>query len=122
MAPAGRLRGLGVRRSIFLGEERAWVYDYLRRYLAWLNASGLYDSNIVAQRYLADAPPRYDFVVVDEVQDLTNVELALILRLLRRPGQFLLCGDSNQIVHPNFFSWAQVKTLFFAAGAADPRR
>ncbi len=112
---------LGVRRSIFLGEERAWVYDLFERYLAWLKASGLYDSNIVAQRYLADAHPRYDFVVVDEVQDLTNVELALILRLLRRPGQFLLCGDSNQIVHPNFFSWAQVKTLFFAAGAADPR-
>ena len=26
---------------------------------------------------------------------------------------FLLCGDSNQIVHPNFFSWSQVKTLFW---------
>jgi hypothetical protein len=29
------------------------------------------------------------------------------------PGQFLLCGDSNQIVHPNFFSWAAVKTLLY---------
>ena len=71
-------------------------------------------------RYLSEARPRYDFAVVDEVQDLTNVQLALILRLLRRAGQFLLCGDSNQIVHPNFFSWAQLKTLFFDAGAADP--
>ena len=113
--------GLGVRRSIFLGEERVWVYDLFERYLAWLKASGFYDSNVVAQRYLSEARPRYDFAVVDEVQDLTNVQLALILRLLRGPGQFLLCGDSNQIVHPNFFSWAQVKTLFFTAGAADPR-
>lgn len=28
-------------------------------------------------------------------------------------GHFLLCGDSNQIVHPNFFSWSQVKSLFW---------
>jgi hypothetical protein len=47
------------------------------------------------------------------VQDLTNVQLALVLKTLRKPGQFLLCGDSNQIVHPNFFSWSKVKTLFW---------
>jgi hypothetical protein len=32
---------------------------------------------------------------------------------LKKPGHFLLCGDSNQIVHPNFFSWSQVKSLFW---------
>jgi hypothetical protein len=36
-----------------------------------------------------------------------------VLKTLRHPGHFLLCGDSNQIVHPNFFSWAQVKSLFW---------
>ena len=59
-------------------------------------------------------------MVVDEVQDLTNVQLALALRMLRKPGRFLLCGDANQIVHPNFFSWAQLKTLFFGDGVAAP--
>jgi hypothetical protein len=47
------------------------------------------------------------------VQDITPVQLALVLKTLRQPGHFLLCGDSNQIVHPNFFSWAQVRTLFW---------
>ena len=112
---------LGVKRSIFLEDERDGVYDLFERYLAWLRESGSYDSNIVAQQYLADAKPRYDFAVVDEVQDLTNAQLALVLRLLRHPGQFLLCGDSNQIVHPSFFSWSQLKTLFFTAEALDPR-
>ena len=112
---------LGVKRSIFLEDERAAVYELFERFLAWLRESGRYDSNIVAQQYLAEAKPRYDFAVVDEVQDLTNVQLALILRLLRRPDQFLLCGDSNQIVHPNFFSWAQLKTLFFSTESLDPR-
>ena len=42
-------------------------------------------------------------VVVDEVRDLTTIQLQLILTALREPHQFLLCGDANQIVHPNFF-------------------
>ena len=57
--------------------------------------------------------PAYDFVVVDEVQDFTNVQLWLVLQCLRQPGDFLLCGDANQIVHPNFFSWSKLKSLFF---------
>ncbi len=112
--------GLGVKRSIFLEDERSIVYDLFERYRIWLEESNLYDSNMVSQRYAAEARPRYDFAAVDEVQDITNVQLALILRLLRRKGDFLLCGDSNQIVHPNFFSWAQLKTLFFSTGALDP--
>ena len=24
-----------------------------------------------------------------------------------------MCGDANQIVHPNFFSWSKIKTLFY---------
>lgn len=104
---------LGVRQSIFADDQRAQAYDLYERYRAWLNADQLFDLNLLAHAHLALAAPRYDFVVVDEVQDLTPVQLALILKTLRKPGQFLLCGDSNQIVHPNFFSWSQVKTLFW---------
>ena len=64
------------------------------------------------------AQPTYDFVVIDEVQDLTRVQLALVLALPEAPGQFLLCGDSNQIVHPNFFSWAAREEL--CSGRAWP--
>jgi len=104
---------LGVRESIFLAEEREEVYSVFEKYLAFLQDRNLYDSNIVSHHYLAGMEPRYDFAVVDEVQDLTNVQLYLILKSLRRPQDFILCGDSNQIVHPNFFSWSKVKSFFF---------
>lgn len=104
---------LGIRQSIFAGAERERVYDLFLKYRAWLSAEGLYDLNLLAHERLALAAPRYDFIVIDEVQDLTAVQLALVLKTLRKPGQFMLCGDSNQIVHPNFFSWSQVKTLFW---------
>ena len=73
----------------------------------------LYDANLLAHEWLALAAPRYDFVVMDEVQDLTTAQLALMLKTLKSPDRFMLCGDSNQIVHPNFFSWSQVKSLFW---------
>ena len=104
---------LGVRQSIFPPEQRGKLYDLFDKYRAWLSEANLFDLNLVAQALLSKAAPRYDFVVIDEVQDITPIQLALVLKTLKKPGQFLLCGDSNQIVHPNFFSWAQVKALFW---------
>jgi hypothetical protein len=106
-------RALGTRQSIFASSEREALYDLFERYRAWLQETRLFDLNLVAHDWLRQAPARYDFVVVDEVQDLTAVQLALVLQSLKKPGQFLLCGDSNQIVHPNFFSWSKIKTLFW---------
>jgi hypothetical protein len=106
-------RALGVRQSIFPVEDRDRLYDLFEKYRAWLAEARLYDASLVAHAWREAAEPRYDFLVVDEVQDLTNAQLALALATLRKPGHFLLCGDSNQIVHPNFFSWGRVKSLFW---------
>lgn len=106
-------RALGVRQSIFPERDRDKLYDLFEKYRAWLQENKLYDLNLVAHEWRRVVQPRYDFVVIDEVQDLTSVQLALVLAQLRKPGHFLLCGDSNQIVHPNFFSWSKVKSLFW---------
>jgi hypothetical protein len=104
---------LGPRQSIFAPAQREAIYALFDKYRQWLADSGLFDSNLVAHQWQALAEPQYDFLVVDEVQDLTNTQLALVLRTLKSAGRFLLCGDSNQIVHPNFFSWSAVKSLFW---------
>ncbi len=118
---------LGIKQSIFAASERASVYAIFEKYRTWLTENRLYDLNLVAHAYLQAWPnaeaARYDFIVIDEVQDITNVQLALVLKTLKKPGQFLLCGDANQIVHPNFFSWSQIKSLFWHtahAVAANP--
>ena len=104
---------LGIKQSVYSTEERKSVYELFEKYLRFLPESGYYDSNLVAYDYQAKVQPTYDFVVVDEVQDITNVQLLLILKSLHEPSHFLLCGDANQIVHPNSFSWANVKTMFY---------
>ncbi|NUQ25053.1 MAG: DEAD/DEAH box helicase [Saprospiraceae bacterium] len=104
---------LGVRQSVFLADEREQVYDLFEKYLKFLAENTYFDLSMIAHRWQTLCHPKYDFIIVDEVQDLTNAQLFLILKSLKTPGQFVLCGDSNQIVHPNFFSWANVKTLFY---------
>jgi hypothetical protein len=104
---------LGIKQSIYSIEERSQVYDLFEKYLIFLNENKLYDTNLVSFDYLTHCHMKYDFVVVDEVQDFTPVQLFLILKTLKFQQQFILCGDSNQIVHPNFFSWAKIKSLFY---------
>jgi hypothetical protein len=111
--------GLGIRQSIFAAEERPHVYDLFGKYLAFIQGNDYYDTNILSYHYLPLVEPRYDFVVVDEVQDLTMIQLQLILKSLCEPHQFLLCGDANQIVHPNFFSWSTLKSFFYKQAGLD---
>jgi hypothetical protein len=62
--------------------------------------AGLFDANVAAWERRTLAAERYDFLVIDEVQEVTPVELRLALATLKEKDAFLLCGDSNQIVHP----------------------
>ena len=109
---------LGVRQSIYAADERAKVYDLFEKYLAHLQTAGRHDSNVLSFEYQELAKPVWDFAVVDEVQDLTNVQLHLVLHTMTDPTRFILCGDSNQIVHPNFFSWAGLKRHFYGRSFA----
>jgi hypothetical protein len=104
---------LGVRQSLFEPAQREAVHELFLRYREWLAASGLYEPNLVAHELLPKVERVYDFVAVDEVQDLTNVQLALVLKTLKTPGEFIVAGDANQVVHPNLFSWSKVRSLFW---------
>lgn len=104
---------LGIKQSIFFGTEREVIYDLFLKYRSWIAEGTYFDSNMQSYALLDKVVPAYEYVVIDEVQDLTNVQLMLILKSLHHQGNFVLCGDSNQIVHPNFFSWAQINTLFY---------
>lgn len=110
---------LGIKQSIFAREQREEVYHIFEKYLSFLQQDGYYDTNILSYQYLPKVKQLYDYVVIDEVQDMTNIQLKLVLSSLKIPGNFLLSGDANQIVHPNFFSWSKIKSLFYKDKQAD---
>jgi hypothetical protein len=107
---------LGVKQSIFSLRERERLYPLFLKYVEWLKAENMYDGNILCYEYLGKVEPCYDYIMVDEVQDITNIQLKCILASLKQPQHFVLTGDSNQIVHPNFFSWSKIKTYFYETG------
>ncbi|MFW5916378.1 MAG: hypothetical protein ACOCTM_02775, partial [Bacteroidota bacterium] len=71
---------LGVKQSIFIEEERKQAYELFKKYVQFLKENGYYDINIISHQWLPLCKPRYDFIVVDEVQDFTNIQLYLILQ------------------------------------------
>jgi hypothetical protein len=112
---------LGVRQSLFADDQRESIYGLFEKFRAWLEEARLYEPSLLAHEWLPRVAPRYDFIVVDEVQDFTLAQLALVLKALRKPGRFLLTGDANQIVHPNFFAWSRVKTLLWSDAETSQR-
>ena len=100
-------------------QERGRVHDLFLKYVDHLKESGRHDINILSFEYRALAQPVWDFVVIDEVQDFTNVQMDLVLRTLKDAGNFILCGDANQIVHPNYFSWTGVRRYFHGRLTGD---
>ena len=106
-------QNLGIKQSIFVGEQRGQIYHLFEKYLQLLKETGTHDINLLTYEWLPLIEPTYDAVVIDEVQDLTTIQLYAIMRSLKQSSEFILCGDANQIVHPNFFSWSKIKSLFY---------
>ena len=104
---------LGVKQSIILKQDREKIYEVFEKYLNFLNENNYFDINILSFEYLNLVNQKYDYVLIDEVQDITNIQLKLILNSLKHNSNFILSGDSNQIVHPNFFSWSKIKSMFY---------
>ena len=59
---------------------------------------------------------RYDLVVCDEVQDFTDVQLALLFRLATDPRRTVLTGDPKQIINPSGFRWEEVRARYYERG------
>ena len=58
---------------------------------------------------LGDAYAKY--VMIDEVQDYSAAQLAVLARFFRR-AHFMLLGDENQAINPSTASFAEVREVF----------
>ncbi|XCA36071.1 MAG: ankyrin repeat domain-containing protein [Wolbachia endosymbiont of Armadillidium vulgare] len=106
-----RYAKLGNRQSIFPIDKRNSVYDFFEEYRKFIEGDQkYYDPNLIAHK--CTEAKEYDAVIIDEVQDLTESTLDLILKSLKdeSKGNFLLCGDVNQVIHPSFFSLSRLKS------------
>jgi len=98
------------------------LYDLAQQYQHVLAMRGWYDDTDAARRLLAhiDALPKYDYVMVDEVQDYTLVQLLLLSRLCQRMDGLLFAGDVDQVLHSVNFSWQGARSAVWQAWNSSP--
>ena len=79
------------------------VRELLKRRFALLKEKQIYDYDdmlyIPAVHPRTMPVPQYDFVFVDEAQDLSAVQLRLVLRAVREGGRRLFVGDERQAIY-----------------------
>jgi superfamily I DNA/RNA helicase len=120
---------LGARRVTLSDSERRFVYELFVAYSGQLARARRWDcADRVLEAYARVASSsaiRYDFVYSDEVQDMTQAEIALLLQLCERQHQRLfLAGDTAQSISYGVdFRFEEVRSLVHALcdGAAAPK-
>ena len=102
--------------------DRGTLYDLAQHYQHALAVRGLSEDTDAARQLLAhiDEFPKYDYVMVDEVQDYTFVQLILLSRLCRRMEGLLFAGDANQVLHSVSFTWQQARQAIWKAWKCPP--
>ena len=55
----------------------------------------------------------YNVLLIDEIQDFTQLELQLLSLLVPQPKSWMFAGDENQIVNPSGFKWDRVKEVIW---------
>ena len=117
--------GLGRKRAPNFPFDRGDIHRLAEYYQTRLSAAGRYDEidlTRAALHYLEQHGDqfRYDLVVCDEVQDLTDVQLALLFRLAADPRRTVLTGDPKQIINPSGFRWEEVRARYYERGLPVP--
>ena len=85
--------------------------EYVDRGLrAYKKAHNLYDFTDMLEIFLArDLSPMFDVVFVDEVQDLSPLQWAMIHQIAQRSKQVVLAGDDDQAI----YRWAGADVEYF---------
>lgn len=110
--------------KIFAKEDREILYSITQKYNQWLVENEYYDINDIAfelQSLIKEKNINYEYVIVDEVQDFTEVQIYMLFLLAKeqeiyrknKTRKILLAGDPNQIINPTFFKIGRLRKLFY---------
>lgn len=105
---------------IFNREERVQIYNIAEKYQTWLVREKKFDENDLARQILlmeqqGRLKQYYDYVMVDEVQDLSELQIYLLVSLKRYNGNFndfFFSGDIHQMINPTYFSFSRLRMPF----------
>lgn len=94
--------------SRFTKDERSAILEFVEKYYQpYLDKYELFDDNDLARRLIIENHKRhiqkFDSVFIDEVQDLSEMQIYALMHLSRQPGNVFMAGDVSQIINPTLF-------------------
>lgn len=102
--------------SIYSENERKIIHTVCINYQKYIDSKNLYDDNDLAGlsiiKLSEGLKKPFEYLVVDEVQDLTELQLYFIYNLVENKENILFAGDIHQIINPTYFSSGRLKKLF----------
>ena len=100
---------------LYSSSQRELLYELTLRYQMFLSAEGKVDENDMARQFLNrlmnQKVPLFDFVIADEIQDLTEIQIYCLIRLARNRNNLLFSGDINQTIRPTYFHTGRIESI-----------
>lgn len=84
------------------------LFAVFKKYQDFLT-TGYIDRNEVATQLVSKDIKKYDYIIIDEVQDLTQREIAAYISA---GNKLLFAGDTMQMINPTYFSFAALKDIY----------
>ncbi len=118
----------------FLGKKKAPNFQFNRKELypviEWyqhrLDSGGLWDELDLTREVLKivhageGGVPAYNLLACDEIQDFTDIQIGLLLDMVRDPRHVFFAGDTKQTINPTGFRWEEVRRHYFERGLGVP--
>ena len=110
--------GRGIPLSPFQRQTIWQTYTHYRRFLETRNLATWGQLRGAALRLVRSGrfAQRWDYVLVDEAQELPPASLALCIELCRNPRGLFLTADANQSIYNRGFRWQHVHQQLRIAG------
>lgn len=103
---------LSSKYSTLESEIRKSLYEVCLKYNSWLKENNLYDLNDLSIA-LTEKKLSFDYIIIDEVQDLTEIEIFALTSLVKSKENLFLAGDIHQMINATFFNFERMKNLFY---------
>lgn len=101
--------------SVLSTEQRSIVYEIALIYDSYLKENNLFDENDLVREMFANSRnsfSKYNLVIVDEVQDYTELQIFLTQKISLDKYNIIFAGDIHQIINPTIFDIARLKSLY----------
>ena len=100
--------------TIYDREAREKIYEVYELYQDWMDKNHYFDDNDLSRMLASKGEKCFDFIAVDEVQDLTEMQIYALTCCCRNPQAMVFAGDIHQVVNPTYYSEKRIRKLYYS--------